>query len=136
MLGSRQCFLHPCQKQESINIASFWFEKTISGLPGSVATFVLNRSFSFFSASRRARSISVSLLLTRRIISVRLVWETVSILLRFNYRPTCRRCDSVVFPLRYERVDLRACRELGIKLSANIREKSLRKPSAIMFVKT
>ena len=75
----RQCFLHPCQKQESMKIAVLYFDKTISGFPKYLTEFLRYRKPVFHNSLRNIVSILLSLLLIRDIISLRFCFDIVSI---------------------------------------------------------
>ena len=77
--GIRQCFLHPCQKHESMKITVLCFGKTMSGLPKYLVEFLRYLYPRRQSSLRNATSILLSLLLTRDMISLRFFFETVSI---------------------------------------------------------
>ena len=79
MDGIRQCFLHPCQKQESIKITVLCFSKTISGFPKYLLEFLRYLKPFFQSSLRNSVSILLSLLFTQDIISLRFCFDTVSI---------------------------------------------------------
>ena len=63
-VGMRQCFLHPCQKQESTKITVLYFGKTISGFPKYLLEFLRYFKPFFQSSLRNSVSILLSLLLT------------------------------------------------------------------------
>ncbi len=76
--GILQCQGQPCQKQESINMATFLFREKMSGLP-VIFPYVRKRIFLFLSSSQTIVSSFVSFERTRLITTERAFLVRVSI---------------------------------------------------------